>query len=885
MREISEATLAILKSQNLTGQNRFSHSLKLEGVDYYTDIKSSFETVLKTSATSADFVIRADGKVLVVYSIGLDIYVSYLNSEMEMMIGDNGSLATNGVLFYTLANGSETNNFKLLKLKNGRILLFISDMGLQSENKPFCIKVYESINGLGTDFALLSTMFTKDRSSTDNRCLHNTISKPIQLNNGKICFICYRISEIKVDGYEWGELAVYTSDNYGLTWAEKYVYSFSFSMGVWFLRLQMSANLFDTVSDQGNFIMVPIGERYDGASIELMYSIDGGNTFSLIWDSNVLGNVFSMQNEYIAPFSIASDGYIYLIRTTSAVPSIPSNLYRAKIPATGLTIEYLNTWSNWEIYAFGIKTSFYLTSLSMTPNGIIHNLGWDGSSITDFGYVREPYSESLNVSSISINKGKGGSNTAAIQASNKNGTLNPKNSDGPLYNILKTNKQIIIKQGYGEEMVETFTGMIDDFDMSTWPQTTGISLRDNLKKALDQTITNGTQHTVEFASQPIENIVGYLCYLANIEVGVDGIEATGISVAMSFSWCSYADAFQQLGDLASFEWGCDSYGKFYFRRDYQPDNMFVAYTFEEGVDLATLKYKISDKDLYSKVVVFGKSGDAVISYEAPFLDAALYNILPQKILKIDATEASTIGVLRKIAERALSSMQSRTAVIQFTSIAIPWLEPGDFIGIYERSTGAASIYRLSDLSFNMEKDSFTMGGTAYYYGDSIVPGELPTDTATQVVAPTVNLIPEMTSNIAPSGVARASSIYTSNYEPWQAFNNHSDDYYWNSITNTGWIEYQFPEKMIVDKYMLKARQLTIYNDAMPRDWTFEGFDGEKWVVLDRQTGQTNWGVYQSRTYLFANTTAYSKYRLNVSRNDGYIRLQLEQLAMYYGGGA
>lgn len=178
-----------------------------------------------------------------------------------------------------------------------------------------------------------------------------------------------------------------------------------------------------------------------------------------------------------------------------------------------------------------------------------------------------------------------------------------------------------------------------------------------------------------------------------------------------------------------------------------------------------------------------------------------------------------------------------------------------------------------------------MSGTAYYYGDSIVPGELPTDTATQTVAPTTNLIPEMTSNTAPSGVARASSIYTSNYEPWQAFNGHSDDYYWNSITNTGWIEYQFPEKTIVDKYTLKARQLTIYNDAMPRDWTFEGFDGEKWVVLDRQTGQTNWGVYQSRTYLFTNTTAYSKYRLNVSRNDGYMRLQLEQLAMYYGGGA
>jgi hypothetical protein len=259
--------------------------------------------------------------------------------------------------------------------------------------------------------------------------------------------------------------------------------------------------------------------------------------------------------------------------------------------------------------------------------------------------------------------------------------------------------------------------------------------------------------------------------------------------------------------------------------------------------------------------------------------------MPQKILKIDATEATTTAELKKIAERAIALMQSRTAVVNFTSIGVPWLQVGDFIGVYERSTGAASIYRVSSLKLDMDSDSFTMSIDAYYYGDSIVPGELPTEEATQTAAPTTNIIPEMTSNTAPSGVVRASSVYTSAYEPWQAFNSTDADLYWNAITNTGWIEYQFPEKMIVDKYSLKARQAIEYNDAMPKAWTFEGFDGAAWIVLDTRSAQTAWGISEVRTYLFTNPTAYSKYRLNVSANNGYNRLQLEQLAMYYGGGS
>lgn len=876
MRPISEPTLAILKSQNLTGQNKFNHQLRLEGTDYYSDVKETLTNTVKSESVWADYCIRADGKVLVAYLEGTGIYLSVIDSEEDMLsIADS---AAGGTLFYTLGGINKVQCFSLLRLKNGKILFFINDIGHKANNIPHAIKVFESANGLGDDFTLKTTFSNYTRQSDLSDYMNALTSKAVQSDNGKIWLFAGGNAYIAY-GYDLTSGVVWCSSDGGLTWTYKYQYIDYYFLHYFEVRSMVAI---------GNTIFCPVHYATSSSYTHLLISTDAGET----WIKN--GNNFpnlpaqDTNGDYkdLLDWHYGIDGWLYMIMGTL---DAKASLYKSK-PSVQVTYSYLDNMSNWTLVQSGISRYQWGSGfLSISPRGTLHYLHYSAVGINtrgmkDTGLFREIYSAPLLASSISISKGRGGANTASIQASNKGGTLNPKNPDSPLYGILGTNKQVIIKQGYGGELIETFTGLIDGFDMSTWPQTTNISLRDNLKKALDQTVTYGTQHTIHFELQAIENIVGYLCYLAGIETGE--IEATGIQVAKTFSWESYADCFQFLGDLASFEWGCDEYGAFYFRRDYQPDDMYVAYTFEEGVDISALKYTIKDDDLYYKVAVFGKATDgSIISYEAPFLDAGTYNIMPQKILKIDATEATTTAELQKIAERAIALMQSRTAVVNFEAVAVPWLQVGDFIGVYESSTGAASIYRISSLKLDMDSDSFTMSIDSYYYGDSIVPGELPTDTATQTVAPSTNLIPEMTANTAPSGVARASSVYTSAYEPWQAFNSTDADLYWNAITNTGWIEYQYPEKMIVDKYSLKARQAIEYNDAMPKAWTFEGFDGAAWVVLDTRTVQTAWGISEVRTFLFANTVAYSKYRLNVSANNGYNRLQLEQLAMYYGGGS
>jgi hypothetical protein len=50
----------------------------------------------------------------------------------------------------------------------------------------------------------------------------------------------------------------------------------------------------------------------------------------------------------------------------------------------------------------------------------------------------------------------------------------------------------------------------------------------------------------------------------------------------------------------------------------------------------------------------------------------------------------------------------------------------------------------------------------------------------------------------------------------------------------------------------------------PRDWTFEGFDGTNWVVVDSGAGETGWLGVETRSYDVASPGAYGAYRLRVS---------------------
>jgi len=141
--------------------------------------------------------------------------------------------------------------------------------------------------------------------------------------------------------------------------------------------------------------------------------------------------------------------------------------------------------------------------------------------------------------------------------------------------------------------------------------------------------------------------------------------------------------------------------------------------------------------------------------------------------------------------------------------------------------------------------------------------------------PLVNAIPAMTSNTTPSGIVSASSantlslIYTGVTD--------TGGMVFASGNITGWFKYEFPVSKVITSYNIKSSGSLIRN---PKDWTFEGWDGAAWIVLDTQVGQQFATTSSTLSYAIANTTSYIAYRINITANNGDVTwMQFSKIEM------
>jgi hypothetical protein len=118
----------------------------------------------------------------------------------------------------------------------------------------------------------------------------------------------------------------------------------------------------------------------------------------------------------------------------------------------------------------------------------------------------------------------------------------------------------------------------------------------------------------------------------------------------------------------------------------------------------------------------------------------------------------------------------------------------------------------------------------------------------------------MDSDTTSGHMVEASSV-TVGFEPWKAFDADSATYWSSSGNLPQWISYEFPQPEIANKYVLGipagCQDLTV------KTFTFEGWNGVDWIVLDTQTNIV-WTSGETKTFTFENTTAYKKYRLNIA---------------------
>jgi hypothetical protein len=158
-------------------------------------------------------------------------------------------------------------------------------------------------------------------------------------------------------------------------------------------------------------------------------------------------------------------------------------------------------------------------------------------------------------------------------------------------------------------------------------------------------------------------------------------------------------------------------------------------------------------------------------------------------------------------------------------------------------------------------------------------GNLNVTSTTLTPASTGGITPDMTTNTAPSGTA-ASSLGSAT--AFQAFDRDVSIGATVAAGN-GWLSYDFAgaATMVADAYWLAASRDVPEN--MPINWTFEGWNGSAWVVLDTRIGEVSWGNAERRYFEFLNQTAYQSYRINWTAVDGGTTTTIDELVIHESG--
>lgn len=187
---------------------------------------------------------------------------------------------------------------------------------------------------------------------------------------------------------------------------------------------------------------------------------------------------------------------------------------------------------------------------------------------------------------------------------------------------------------------------------------------------------------------------------------------------------------------------------------------------------------------------------------------------------------------------------------------------------------------------------------------------MPVNETTTTLTPsaTGNAIPNMTSNTTPSGVCSGNGsrpAVTGTYESpvewpygrkvtfslpatdfFHAFNDNDEQYWAGPKGQSSRIEYQPATPFVCDGYTIYAAMANedpdyLAKDFAPGTWTFEGWDGSAWVVLDRRENYVLYDANKSAFFEIDNDTAYSKYQLNIKKctRNGLIEPRVRRLVM------
>lgn len=689
MREMSENMATLLKSKNMVGENAPSHEVTVEGAsgsDYWGDYAKY--TVAESTSYSQVY-----GAFVVV-----DNYIYFAHEEYipsERVYVSKLDTATGSVEMICLL--SDTVIEKGMTYFEGHIYVMLSGMDMfkidLTTKTP--TMVYDAPTAFNELIVYNDAIYASRRNAggtADDLAVFdvntNTWTNVVTMAAGR------RLNGLAVMGTDLFAIEDgSTNPNRGAL-------------------LKLNGSSFTTVapaySSLYNDLKMPIamGGTIYAITYEQGTSVDWCGGALLKWNGSDAWILQIPMNTEKRQFTnaIATDGtYVYCTttRVTTEQPN-PLSLVRAKADFSAWEVV---CWEETGLDAWGGM------GLAVVGNKVY------GFHAPEF--VKHVPVIGLPVKSISINRDKNIAGLLNLAIDNKDGA-----NSVDVSGVLLPNVEVVVKQGYGEERVTTFTGLIDRVEMWTFPQEVLVTCRDKIKLALDQLVTvvdgENIYRVVTYTDQTVEAIFSDLCTKAGLTTGT--VEETGVTLSeKTFSWETYGDAFQWLADLVGFEFTADEDGLVHFRADEAPTTPTVAYVFKEGEDIINLGYVVDDNELYYDIYVYGAEVDGTVVYGySPYYGRTNYNVLEQKILKIDAPDCDTYLKCQEIANRTAKLMASRARVVTFQAIGIPWLQIGDFIQVIESSTTISEIYRITGLQTNMDENGYTMTITCYYhsYGEA-----------------------------------------------------------------------------------------------------------------------------------------------------------------------
>lgn len=138
------------------------------------------------------------------------------------------------------------------------------------------------------------------------------------------------------------------------------------------------------------------------------------------------------------------------------------------------------------------------------------------------------------------------------------------------------------------------------------------------------------------------------------------------------------------------------------------------------------------------------------------------------------------------------------------------------------------------------------------------------------------IVPKLTSNTSSSeGFAFASSIFSTSYSSWNAFDKTPSTYFSTVLGNTtGFLGFYFNSNKKITKYKITSPSGSAQLKYMPKSWilqasndTSDGINGT-WWDLNTQSNQT-WNIVNTdKEFEFTNQKKYHAYRINWTENNG-----------------